>query len=261
MMGAGELSAAAAAAQAMPPPAHGFESPAAAARAMATAAASQASAKILATENSNNSNEGEWKEGRDRAETERDEDGEVVMGDAEVEGQDDASQMSSAPGSPGSASFVLVPDAAAIASAQAAAQAIAISEENKANGETSLSDENFQQSQQPLPCPFQGRPVASTRALVVRLAPLVLPAILGDLGNWTAAIRTSGAAQLRALLVYNEEHSTAQLSQLLEALRLAALDDEAEIATLVVVSPRPRPPPPPPPLPHTTTTLMSLRST
>ena len=34
--------------------------------------------------------------------------------------------------------------------------------------------------------------------------------------------------------------STAQLSQLLEALRLAALDDEVEIATLVVVSPRPR---------------------
>jgi dynein assembly factor 5 len=62
----------------------------------------------------------------------------------------------------------------------------------------------------------------------------VLPAVLADLDNWTAPIRASGAAQLRSLLAYVEDHATAQLPAVLEALRRAALDDEAEVASRVV---------------------------
>lgn len=84
-----------------------------------------------------------------------------------------------------------------------------------------------------LPPPYHGMPSAGTRAMGGALLPQLLPSLIRELREWTAALRHTAARCLHTLLVLAGPAATPHLARLVPALCAAVGDEDPEVAAMV----------------------------
>lgn len=85
-----------------------------------------------------------------------------------------------------------------------------------------------------LPPPFQGRAREGARRLLAAMLPSVLPPVIKEIREWTAALRGTASRSLHSMVALAEGAVLPHLPALLPALTTAVADEEAVVALRII---------------------------